>query len=74
MSQGQDDYASYLLRLWRTGEGEPSAWRASLESTLTGQRRNFPNLEALFTFLNSRFRTEEPCGEAADSSASLVQE
>ena len=44
-------YLAYMLRLWQaTDEGEP-AWRASLESPHTGERRGFANLEELVAFL-----------------------
>jgi hypothetical protein len=46
----QLDYQSYLLRLWREND-EEKGWRASLESALTGERRGFADLNALFDFL-----------------------
>ena len=46
----QSDYQSYLLRLWRVNEGE-EGWQVSLESTHTGERRGFANLDAMFGFL-----------------------
>jgi hypothetical protein len=51
MSSEQPDYLSYLLRLWREDGKEPTNWRASLESALTGKRHVFPGLTELFTFL-----------------------
>jgi len=44
------DYRSYLLRLWRAGEGE-NGWQASLESIHTGKRRGFADLDALVAYL-----------------------
>ena len=45
------EYLSYLLRLWKVkGEGG-TRWRASLENPVTGERHGFPDLEALFTYL-----------------------
>jgi hypothetical protein len=44
-------YVSYLLRLWRTGNEEKAAWRASLENPLTGERQGFASLEELVAFL-----------------------
>lgn len=41
---------SYLLRLWRTLEGD---WRASLEAPGTGERQGFASLQALFEFLGT---------------------
>ena len=44
-------YLSYLLRLWGAGKG---AWRASLESPMTGERHGFASLKDLFAFLQAR--------------------
>jgi hypothetical protein len=50
-------YLAYMLRLWQAAdEGEP-AWRASLESSHTGERRGFAGLEALFAFLEEQTRS-----------------
>ncbi len=50
-SKEQRDYLSYLLRLWRAGDGKRPMWRASLKSTHTGEQAGFANLEDLFHFL-----------------------
>jgi hypothetical protein len=51
----QSDYVSYLLRLWREGDGEREVvWRASLESTRTGERRYFASLDELFDYLREQ--------------------
>jgi hypothetical protein len=55
MAVGERDYASFLLRLWRTQEDGQFVWRASLESTVEGERLNFPRLEALLAFLEAQF-------------------
>ena len=54
----QTDYFSYLLRLWRVTErgdtlrtGKQTAWRASLQSSRTGEKQGFASLENLFAFL-----------------------
>ena len=49
----QPDYLSYLLRLWRVGE-EEATWRASLESSHTGERKGFASLDDLFGFLREQ--------------------
>jgi hypothetical protein len=46
----QPGYVSYLLRLWR----DDGIWRASLESTRTGELRTFANLAELFDHLQGR--------------------
>ncbi len=47
-------YLSYLLRLWQGGDQEEQAWRASLESVGTGERRAFTSLDDLFNFLRAQ--------------------
>jgi hypothetical protein len=44
-------YLAYLLRLWQAKAEEETTWRASLESSLTGQRQGFASLDELFEFL-----------------------
>jgi hypothetical protein len=61
MAEKQPDYASYLLRLWRARGEERAAWRASLESPHTGERKGFASLEDLFNFLRQQ------TGVASDS-------
>jgi hypothetical protein len=54
------EYRSYLLRLWQAdapGEGPRSggvAWHGSLESSLTGERQGFANLDELIEFLRNQ--------------------
>jgi hypothetical protein len=45
----QTDYAAYLLRLWRDGDGAP--WRASLEDTTTAESRPFAEIRMLTAFI-----------------------
>lgn len=47
----QPGYVSYLLRLWREG----GTWRASLESTYTGELSVFASLDELFDNLRALF-------------------
>ncbi len=47
----------YLLRLWRTDELGGLSWRASLESSETGERIGFASLEELFAYLMDRTTT-----------------
>jgi hypothetical protein len=54
MSDEPQDYQSYLLRLWRSGSRRNPAWRASLESAQTGERRGFADLESLVAFLDEQ--------------------
>ena len=47
-----DDYASYLIRLWReTLEESDTPWQARLESIQTGQSWHFATPADLLTFL-----------------------
>jgi hypothetical protein len=50
-------YESYLLRLWESDEAGQLIWRASLESTDTGERRGFADLSSLFAYLETVCQT-----------------
>lgn len=58
MNAERPTYLSYLLRLWRAPGGAGQPWRASLEDTLTGQRRGFADLEALVAYLRDDIEEE----------------
>ncbi|MBN1249368.1 MAG: hypothetical protein JXC32_17035 [Anaerolineae bacterium] len=51
MREPRERYLSYLLRLWQVWDEEGPTWRASLESTATGDRQGFVSLDGLFGFL-----------------------
>jgi hypothetical protein len=59
MMAEQPGYLAYMLRMWRVDTEEGTVWRASVESSHTGERHGFANLELLFAFL------EEKTGELA---------
>jgi hypothetical protein len=63
-STAQPTYLSYLLRVWRDHQQTP--WRASLESTATGDVRRFGDLEAMWTFLQTQLEAQgnHPVSEA----------
>ena len=48
-------YASYLLRLRQVRNGEQLTWVASTQSTVTGEQRSFPSVEALLEFLQTTY-------------------
>jgi hypothetical protein len=67
MDEGQPDYLSYLLRLWRVHEQGPldgdqvktsaSDWRASLQRPGSGERLSFATLDELFAYLRRQTGT-----------------
>jgi hypothetical protein len=71
MNEEQRTYYSYLLRLWRDDDRgmhrqvdkashyteKTTIWLASLESSLSGQRQGFANLDGLFSFLRRQTGT-----------------
>jgi hypothetical protein len=63
------NYRSYLLRFWRAGGDQP--WRASLQSTATGEKIAFVDLSALFAFLVEQAAVDEeaPTAPATPSSS-----
>jgi hypothetical protein len=53
-------YESFLLRLWESDEDGQLIWRASLESTETGERHGFADLVSLFAYLETVCQTLPP--------------
>ncbi len=54
MTKPEEQYLSYLLRLWQSRRNGEFVWRASLESSQTGQQYLFATLEELCAFLQER--------------------
>ncbi|MBN1249301.1 MAG: hypothetical protein JXC32_16700 [Anaerolineae bacterium] len=52
---GSLEYASYLIRLWREVDQDPSvvrgSWHSEIEHIQTGEHRSFDTLEELLSFL-----------------------
>ena len=76
MTQEQEHYHSFLLRLWRAGNGGEPVWRASLESPHTGEHLGFANLGELFAYLEAQIEetalpSEESPGERRPEEAAL---
>lgn len=67
MKDKPPNYLSYLVRLWGTGKG---AWRASLESPMTGERHGFASLKDLFAFLQAQADAQADLGEPSGRSLS----
>ena len=67
MESGRQRYLSYLLRLWKVGDGAEVAWRASLQNPQTGERRGFPDPESLFRFLRRQISAAPPHDDLEDS-------
>jgi hypothetical protein len=53
-------YESYLLRVWESDQAGELIWRASLESTDTGERHGFADLDSLFAYLETVCQTLPP--------------
>lgn len=60
-------YASYLLRIWRSGAGAAARWHASLEDTRTGERHGFADLADAVAFLEARYCLEQPRPPAGET-------
>lgn len=54
MSDEQQIYLSYLLRLWQEPVTRQGAWRASLQNSRTGELRGFADIAQLFAFLEQQ--------------------
>jgi hypothetical protein len=51
VSEDQQRYLSYLLRLWQVENKGQLVWRASLEDSRTGERQGFASIDALLVFV-----------------------
>ena len=56
LSQAQNEYHSYLLRLWRP-QGE--SWRVQIECVVSGKRHNFSDLETFVEFIENNVLEEK---------------
>jgi hypothetical protein len=54
VSEEQQRYLSYLLRLWQIESKGQLVWRASLEDARTGERCGFASIDALLSFLREQ--------------------
>lgn len=54
--QQNTQYKSYLMRLWRSGPA--TEWHILLETVGSEEKKGFPNLEALFSFLRTLAKEE----------------
>jgi hypothetical protein len=54
MANEEQEYLAYMLRLWKSDDGEELVWRASVESPHTGERHGFADLEKLYAFLRQK--------------------
>jgi hypothetical protein len=81
VSGKQSGYLSYLLRLWQDNNGDTlcsrdeapldhtedkAVWRASLESSLTGEKHGFASLDDLFAFLRRQTGVVSTAEDAED--------
>ena len=64
----QNHYQSYLLRLWRSPH---SSWHGSLQSTASGEKQTFADLPALVGFLVAQLAEEDAAGVLAEMVAQL---
>ena len=48
----ESKYHSFLVRLWTSGNHD-STWHISIESSQTGEKQNFANLEDLYQFFGN---------------------
>ena len=66
VSEKQQRYLSYLLRLWQTESKGLLVWRASLEDARTGERQGFAGIDALLAFLREQANEVTGSNESQD--------
>lgn len=57
-----DEYRAYLVRLWPTRRRGAVDYRVTLESVPAGDRRDFADLESLFTHWRALRARQESAG------------
>src|SRR5262245_44405826 len=60
-------HRSFLLRLWRAGNGHAPEWRCSLEDTRTRERHGFADLAGLLAFLEGQIGDSAPAESIVES-------
>ena len=60
----QNDYHSYLLRMWRVQDDKGVDWRATLEEVHSGEILGFPDLASLLGYLEALGCSHQQEGEA----------
>jgi hypothetical protein len=53
-------YKSYILRMWKVVHNGQPVWQASIQSTATGERQGFSDMESLITHLTEADQRPEP--------------
>lgn len=53
MTNQENRYWAFMVRLYRVDDSEQSDWRSSVENPHTGERFGFGTLEEFFDFLKS---------------------
>lgn len=51
-------YQSYLVRIWRPGDGVP--WQASITQVATGESYTFTTVQTMFVYLHKRLNQQVP--------------
>jgi hypothetical protein len=54
----EENYHSFLLRLWRVIRNGKHIWLAGLEDPYTGKRKSFASLEELISYLKEQIQNE----------------
>jgi hypothetical protein len=54
MTDREDPYLSYLLRLWVMKNQHGASWCCSIENIKTGKRQGFSSIESLCAFLKEK--------------------
>jgi hypothetical protein len=62
MTQEQETYLAYMLRLWPVEVRGEIKWRASLQCVSSGERQGFEDLEELFEHLRKEIQAKDASG------------
>ena len=65
MTSDQRGHYSYLLRLWRAGNGDTPEWRITIEDVRTRERHSFASAAQLAAFLDGQIHRDTKGRSAA---------
>lgn len=60
MNESKRQRRSFLLRLWRAGDGERPEWRLTLEDVVSSESHTFAAIDDLMAFLDRLMEADAP--------------
>lgn len=71
MNESKRQRRSFLLRLWRAGDGERPEWRLTLEDVVSSESHTFGAIDDLMAFLDRLMDADAPSSAEAQADSGL---